>query len=74
MSLLQSVSELVARCGAFDLVVLFISRPQAKKLKLDLDIPDVLTSENLPSDAAAHFSIALRCWRLLHSEMLHNGN
>ena len=55
-------------------VCLFFRRPQSKKLKLDLDIPDVLSSENSSSDAAAHFSIALRCWRLLHSDVLQSGN
>jgi len=41
---------------------------------MDLDIPDVLSAENVSSDAVTHFSVAFRCWRLLYSDTLRIGN
>jgi len=46
----------------------------SKKLKMDVDIPDVLSPENMSTDAVTHFSVAYRCWRLLYSDVLRNGN
>jgi len=41
---------------------------------MDLEIPDVMLPENLTSDAVTHFSVAFRCWRLLCSDLLRNGD
>jgi len=42
-------------------------------MKIDLDVPDLQSPENLTTDAVAHFSIAFRCWKLLNSDLLRSG-